>query len=116
MIEDPHELALIIKALTSGLSNCVEWINDKTALRIANDPDLEGLSPRIIRSELLAYVREGGEVEQVPEKRSEYKHLRFYYKARIPIEDFRGKIFVEMILSNDDADVPCVSLVNAHKE
>ncbi len=37
---DPTEHSLVIKALTTGLSDCVEWKNDALLGRVRSDPDL----------------------------------------------------------------------------
>lgn len=39
-MDDPEEHALVLRALTSRLSNCVFWKNERTSLRVRNDPDL----------------------------------------------------------------------------
>ncbi len=110
------ELALVNQALTSGLSNCVEWLNDRTAIRIRNDKELQGLTPEGIKAELLAFIAGGGSIQQVAETRPEYSHYDYYYKAIVPVSGFPRGLFVEMILSDDDPDVPRVSLVNAHPQ
>jgi hypothetical protein len=43
MDADAHQL--VVQALTCSLSNCVEWINDKTANRVRSDPANQGLTP-----------------------------------------------------------------------
>jgi hypothetical protein len=116
-MEDPGELALVIKALTSGLSNCVEWASDRLIWRVRSDPRLCGLTPEGIKRELLNYIRAGGVVKQVEETRPEYQGLyRYYYKAIIPVVGFPKGIFIEMVLQDGDPDVPSVSLVNAHPQ
>jgi hypothetical protein len=113
---DPDEHALVMKALRSGLSNCVEWISERTILRIRNDPDCHGLTPEGIRQELLDFIRAGGEVIQKEETRPEYAHYRFFYKAVLPIEGFPRGFFVELVLHDDDPDYPEVRVVNAHPQ
>ena len=58
-MHDPKQLALVLKALQSGLSNCVAW-DEKAARQIRNDPNLNGLTPAAIRKELLDFVAGGG--------------------------------------------------------
>ena len=65
--QDPVEHALVIKALTSGLSNCVEWIDTRTEDRINRDPSMLGVSAKGVRLALLAFAKNGGLVEQIPE-------------------------------------------------
>src|SRR5437879_4311307 len=113
-MNDPAELALVYKALASGLSNCVEWKDTRTSRRIRQDPELKLVSPNVIKEELLAHVARGGEIRQIPETRPEYSHYRFYYKAVLQLGGFAKGLFVEFVLSNNDEDCPCVNLVNAH--
>ena len=115
-MEDAREHALVVLALTGRLSNCVMWVNDKTARRVAEDPDLRGtITPRGIILDTRDFVRTGGVVEQVRETRPEYRdRYRFYYKAIVPIPGLHLPLFVEMRLTDDDPDCPVVMLVNAH--
>lgn len=109
--------ALVLKALTSDLTNCVFWKDDRTMQRVRDDPSLLGLSPACIRKELIDYVKAGGGVRQVVETREEYLHDHsFYYKAIIPLDGFPQGVFVELVLTDDDPDVPMVALVSAHPQ
>ncbi|WP_169981203.1 hypothetical protein [Tautonia rosea] len=114
-MEDPEEHGLVHKALTSGLSNCVEWksgVGRHNVLR-----DLDGFTAKHVKDLLLDYVRNGGTIKQVVEDRPGYcDQYRFYYKAIIPHDEFRHGIFVEIILVDDDPEVPMVSLVSAHPQ
>jgi hypothetical protein len=118
LVMDPQEeYDLVVKALTSGLSNCVEWINDETARRVRRDRANQGLTPEGIKKLLLDFVAAGGRPEQRREERAEYKeHRAFWYKAIVPVDGFRDGLFVEMELSDDDPDVPIVWLLNAHPQ
>ncbi len=87
-MDDPKEHALVAKALSEGLGGCVEW-DEKSADRVRNDPDLQGLSPRYIREEVIRYVRaQGGQVvQQVREKRENWKDLfefRTFLGLKVP--------------------------------
>jgi hypothetical protein len=115
-MDDPAEHALVLRALTSGLSNCVFWKNERTSLRVRNDPDLRGLTPEGIKRELQAFVAGGGEIVQISEMRGEYRDYRYYYKAILPLDGFDRGVFVEMVLVDDDPDFPTVALVNAHPQ
>ena len=113
------ELKLVIQALTCSIGNCVEWHNDKTAHRIRKDPELKGLTPEAIKTEVRNFVRAGGKISQVIEKRAEYvDEWEFYYKAIILDEDpnFPHGIFVEMRLADPDPEMPMIWLVNAHPQ
>jgi hypothetical protein len=52
----------------------------------------------------------------VEETRPEYEDRPFYYKAIIPVPEFRHGLFVEIVLDDDDPDLPTVRLVNAHEQ
>lgn len=116
-MQDPAEHALVMKALTSGLSNCVAWVNDKQIQVFTADPERQYLNARAVIIELLKYVKGGGQVVQVAETRPEYSHRRFYYKAILPLTGFPLGFFVEMELEEGaDPDVPAVWVVNAHPQ
>ena len=72
-MQDPGGLALVIKAITTGLSNCLFWKNDQTENRIRANRELQGLTPRGIKKELIQFVKDGGLVVQVPETRESYR-------------------------------------------
>ena len=55
-------------------------------------------------------------MQQVPETRPDYSDRRFYYKAVLPVSEFRHGLFVEIVLDDDDAELPAVRLVNAHEQ
>jgi hypothetical protein len=113
---DPTELALVYLAIRCGVTGCCEW-DDKAAKRIRTDPDLLGLTPAEIERLLHEYVIvHDGQVQQVEETRPEYSDRRFYYKVIIPITEFRRGLFVEIVLDDDDPELPCERIVNAHEQ
>jgi hypothetical protein len=117
MDDAAQQLDLVRKALTSGLSNCVEWVDERTANRVRNDPANRGLTPDGIKQLLIEYVRQGGLVEQRPEEREPYRdQRRFWYRVVIPVSGFPRGLFVELALSDEDPDVLEVSLLNAHPQ
>ena len=116
-MEPREELELVRKAITSGLSNCCEWVNDRVARRVRADPGNQGLTPEAIKRYLCDFVKAGGLVEQRAEERTEWRDRRqFWYRAVLPLEGFPRGLFVEIILLDDDPDCPCVALVNAHPQ
>jgi hypothetical protein len=117
MDEDAHELALVEKAIRSGLSNCFDWANDKVLARVRSEPSLRGLTPEYVKRRLHDFVaKEGGQIDQRREDRESWRDLRrFWYRAIIPEEGFPRGIFVEIILIDDD-DCPVVALINAHSQ
>jgi hypothetical protein len=108
-------IVLVKAAIASGVTGCYEW-DDKQAERVRNDPGLQGLTPEYIRTRLHEFVVAGGEIDQRRECRSEYSHREFWYMAIIPEPGFKHGIFVEMELTDEDADLPCVTLFNSHPE
>ena len=88
---DPdEELALVRMALTCGLSNCVEWVDDRTALRVRNDPDNRGLTPEAIKNLVREFIRTHPEsIEQRRETRDEWRGQRdFWYLSSSPLRAF----------------------------
>jgi hypothetical protein len=117
MDDSARELALVRQALTSGLSNCVEWVNDKAARLVRDNPANQGLTPEGIKRLVIDFVEGGGPIEQRVEERTEYKHRRqYWYGVVVPVEGFRHGLFAEMELLDDDPDVPIVVLLNAHPQ
>ena len=116
-MEDSAELCLVVKALVCRLSNAVEWKSFEVSRRIRHALSAEGLTPEGILRDLRDFVRGNGEVQQVVENRPEWKAERtYYYRAILPVPCYRLGLFVEMILADDDPDVPYVVLVNAHEQ
>lgn len=117
-MDAPEEHRLVIKAITSGLSNCVYWKDDKTEHRIQSDGFLLGWTPKAIKRELIHCVKSGAvSLRQVKEIRPEYKdHYRYFYDTALPVIDFEDGLYVEMVLHDQDEDCPVVVLVNAHPE
>jgi len=115
-MKDPAQLELVVKALTCGVTGCVDW-EPKQAERVRLDADLRGLSPRRIALMVIDHVMNGGAVFQVEEKRPQWSHRDYYYKVIVPYPEFFTKrLFIEMELLDDDPDLPVVMLVNAHEQ
>jgi hypothetical protein len=117
-MHDPAEHALVVKALVEGLSNCVAW-DEKSANNVRDNPANLGIPPRAIRGMVIAHVRTfgAGVVVQRVEDRPGWRDLyRFYYMVIVPCDGMRHGLFVEMRLTDEDPDVPEVTLVNAHPE
>jgi hypothetical protein len=117
---DPAEHALVVKALTEGLGDCVEW-DQKAADRLGgSNSELRGYTPQAVKRETIQYVRRygGAVVDQRVEDRDGWRDLyRFYYRILLPLEEFRHGLFVEVRLTDDeDPDLPEVRFVNAHAQ
>ena len=113
---DPDELALVRKAFGCGLSNCVMWRDARTMRRVEDEGLGDtGLRAAAVLQLTLKYVRGGGAVYQIEEKRSEYRcQHRYWYKILLEIDGDEKLLFVEAILHDDDPEFPVVLLVNAH--
>ena len=113
---DLEALALVEKALKSGLGGCIEW-HPKEAARVRRDLKLYGLTPEGIQQLVMQHVQQAGAIYQVKETRPERQHRDYYYKVIIPIPGLFPKgLFVEIELHNSDPDYPEVLLVNAHEQ
>jgi hypothetical protein len=109
------ELALVRQAISCNVTGSCEW-DDRAARRLRAQPPLPGLRPEGIRTLLIGFIAAGGEVRQVEETREEYRHARFYYKAVVPVDGLRHGLFVEVVLDDDDPELPSVRIVNAHEQ
>lgn len=114
---DAAELELVRKAIMSGLGGCVEW-DIKVSDRVQASLDCDGLVLEGVRSELIRFVRKGGDVTQVKETREEWKDRRAYwYKVILPMPKLFAKgLFVEIELTDPDPELPEVGLLNAHEQ
>lgn len=113
--KDPGEHALVLRAITCRVGGCCEW-DEKAARRFRAVPPVSALTPEGVKEDLIAHVTAGGDVIQVAEIRPEYNYRPFYYKAIIPTPGLRHGLFVEIVLDDDDADVPSVRIVNCHEQ
>jgi hypothetical protein len=115
-MSNPDELALVVKAIKSGLGGCVEW-DDTVIDRLTNDLARYRLKLHDVRTKLIQHVRNGGEVFQKEEDRETWKDRRdYWYYVIVPTPVFPKGLFVELELRNSDPDYPEVNLVNAHEE
>jgi hypothetical protein len=116
-MSNPAELALVEKALKSGLGGCVEW-DEHEVDRIEEELSRYNLTLRAVRKALVQHVRNGGDVFQVKEERERRKDRRdYYYKSIVPMPDlFLKGLFVEMEIINTDSDVPEIRILNAHEQ
>src|SRR5437868_291649 len=108
-MSDAAELALVIQAIKCGVTGCCEW-DDRATRRILADQDLQAFTPDGIRALLQEFVANKGSIQQVPETRPEYSDRRFYYKAVLSVPEFRHGLFVEIVVDDDDPELPAVRL------
>src|SRR5262245_20416309 len=112
---DLKEHALVVLAISCGVGGCCEW-DEKAAQRFRASPPLVGLTPEGARELLIDHVNNGGVIVQVVEHRPEYDDRPFYYKAIVPVAGLRHGLFIEIVLDDDDPDVPAVRIVNCHEQ
>ena len=112
---DPTELELVRRAIVRRVTGDCEW-DDRAARRVRRDRDLRGLTPEGIKALLQDHVRQGGQVDQLPENRPEYADRRFWYRVIVPVDEFTHGLFVEIVLDDDDPEDPAVRIVNAHEQ
>jgi hypothetical protein len=116
-VSDPAELALVVKAIMSGLGGCVEWKREVFD-RVQEELAKSLLTPRQVRDIVIQHVRLGGEVIQVLEEREPWNLERTYwYKIIVPVPGvFPKGLFVECVLADADPDLPEIEFVNAHQQ
>ena len=107
---------LVLDAITSGTSGCIEWKSERLQLRVRQDPELLGLTPKGVVAELVAAVRAAGEVRQKRETRPEWAgQFEFVYEVRFPVAGLPRDLYVELVLKDPpDVDCPVVIIVSAH--
>lgn len=101
-------------AITCGTTGCLVW---KSGLerRVLSDSELSGLSPTTLFRDLVQAVkRDPSEPKQVVEGRPQYAEFEWYYKVKLHYDFLPRPVFVEIILTDDDEDVPTATVVSAH--
>lgn len=91
-------------------------MHDRALRRIAADIELVAFSPDEIQKLAMEYVEAGGIIHQIKEQRPEYNDYDFYYKLIVPVPDFVHGLFIEMRMTDPDAECPTVRVVNAHPQ
>ena len=115
-MSNPVELALVRKAIESGLGGCVEW-HPKIVDRVAVELARYRLTLKDVRTKLIEYIRAGGQVHQVKEERTVWlDEHEYWYKVIVPVSSLKKGLFVEIVLSDSDPDVPEIFMVNAHEQ
>lgn len=114
---DPAEHELVLLAIRSyRTTGCCEW-HEKAARRVREQGlPIPGLTPDGVRQLLIEFVvNHGGKIEQMVEKRPQYRHRDYWYRAVIPVPDLLRGLFVEIVMDDPDPDCPAVLIVNAHE-
>ena len=114
-MQDPEELALVVKALTDGLGGCHRW-DEKAARRLL---ETYGIRASALTREVYEYVKRRGSsgVTQIIENREEYRLVySYYYKVILPHEQFVEGFFVEIRLVEANPEFPRLLFVSAHPQ
>lgn len=113
-MENPDDVELVRKAILSTTTGDCEW-KDATARRVRADPSLGGLTPEGITILLRNHVAAGGPIDRRTETRAEYPQ-DCWYRVIVPVDRFRHGLFVEIILVDEDPEMPAVQIVNVHEQ
>jgi hypothetical protein len=107
-------LDLVHKAICAGIWGHIEWKPEGLKLMLAN-PKMKGYTGAMVRHLLREYVVSGNSLGVREQDKELWKEDEpYWYKAKIPADDFPDGLFVEVILWNDDEDCPSVRIVSAH--
>jgi hypothetical protein len=104
-------------AADSNFESDFDWITDKEALRVTNDPANRGLTAIEIRELAREWISDDKKIDCVKEERPNYRDRgHFHYDIIIvPLDGFPRGLYIYMELhhkgGNDD---PSVNLLNAH--
>lgn len=114
-MSDEHQLDLVHRAIRAGVMGNIEW-KDSASILIKDDPKMIALTAHGIRRSLREFVIGGGCLEVRREARAEYLDSDdpFWYRARVPLEDYPQPLFIEVKLIEDDPDEPFVLIVSSH--
>jgi hypothetical protein len=83
--------------------------------RVQSDPQLLGLSVLAVTRDLVQAVsRKPAEPKQVVESRPQYLEYGWYYKVKLDYDFLPRPVFVEIILTDDDEEVPTATIVSVH--
>ena len=110
-------LDLVHKAIRAGVMGHIDW-KDSAAQLVRDNPEMNSLTPELIRPLLPQFVLAGGCLDVRNETRGEYLDEDpddlFWYRAVFPVLDFPKKLFVEVKLIDDDENDPWVRIVSSH--
>lgn len=112
-LTDPALLAAYGSALANyKYEGYVEWME---LARNWVRRELEGYTPRAVAELMYRYVASGGDIDQVRERRPEWREHEFHYDLRLDIAGRR--VYVETRLLYDDLtdpDDPVIQVVSIH--
>ncbi len=109
-LQDPVILAQYRSALANWrVTGYVDW---KEIARAWIRKHLGDCEPRQIARLMFEHVENGGEIDQVPEQRPEWKDWPYHYDMRISLGS--RLLYIETILLDDDPDDPVIRVVSIH--
>lgn len=113
--DSARRIRLVHQAMTSNISNCVEWITDRKQKEVTANPDNQGLTANEIRKLAIEWVRRGGTIDERGE--TDFSRNRdYWYRIIVEVDGFPRGLFVEIELTDEDEECPMVSLLNAHPQ
>ena len=74
--------------------------------------ELGGLTLKDVAEIMHTFVKRGGQVDQVPERRPEWSEWPFHYDFRVEIG--KREVYIETILQDDDPSDPTLHIVSMH--
>jgi hypothetical protein len=104
------------KAAASGFTPDFDWVNDKEALRVTNDPRNRGLTAIEIRELAREWVKDDRLIICVKEDRELYRDRRHHHYdiTILPLDGFPRGLYVYMEIYDPSEANPAVNLLNAH--
>ena len=113
MASEPR-LDLVHKAICTGTWGLIEWKPEALKLMLA-DPRMKGYTGAMVRHLVHEHVINGNSLRPRDQDKELWKTEQpWWYKAKIPVDDFPDGLFVEVILLDDDEECPSVQIVSAH--
>ncbi|MFO0811227.1 MAG: hypothetical protein U0746_21570 [Gemmataceae bacterium] len=114
-MSEPTQIDLVRKAILAGTLGNIQW-KDSAAAIVRQDATLMGLTPQGIRKLVRELVAAGTAIDVREEKRAEYRAEHpFWFRIMFDVPDLFPRLFVEIILVDDDPEEPFVEIVSAHR-
>lgn len=110
-LADPERLRHYREALSSWhCSGCVTWTQRAEEWVRENLP---GVTPREVSRLMWEYVRTGGKIDQVVERRPEWSEHEFHHDLRMQIGERLVYVETRLLMERDIAD-STINVVNIH--
>lgn len=109
-LQDPEILAQYKSALSNWkVTGYVDW---RDRAREWARKNLKNFTARTIAELMWQHVAAGGEIDQVPERRTAWNDRAFHYDLRVVIGGRR--VYIETVLVDDDPEDPTIEVVSIH--